>query len=249
MWIDIAGLSNLRDLGGLGAGAGHVQPGRLWRSENHTGLSASARQELKDHGLSDVIDLRSRFEVTGSPSPFATDPDITYHHHSYLPESNAGADVLAQALPWSGSESALTADPVADSYLSFLSQRPGSVVAALRAIASAQGTAVVHCAVGKDRTGLTIALALALVGVSIEDVVADYALTTERILKVAERLWTDPTYAQADHTLDLQKLAARPEAMRAVFDFLEHLGGAPQVLRTIGWSEADDAALATRLLG
>jgi protein-tyrosine phosphatase len=36
---------------------------------------------------------------------------------------------------------------------------------------------VIHCAAGKDRTGLIAALVLALVGVGEEDIVADYALT------------------------------------------------------------------------
>ncbi|MER6944559.1 tyrosine-protein phosphatase [Nonomuraea sp. NPDC000554] len=44
---------------------------------------------------------------------------------------------------------------------------------------------VVHCAAGKDRTGLLIAIILALLGVAEDDIVADYALTglaTERFI-------------------------------------------------------------------
>ena len=36
---------------------------------------------------------------------------------------------------------------------------------------------VVHCMAGKDRTGVVCALTLALLGVSDEDIAADYALT------------------------------------------------------------------------
>jgi len=39
----------------------------------------------------------------------------------------------------------------------------------------------VHCAAGKDRTGLIVAMALTLAGVPEEAVVADYVLTNERL--------------------------------------------------------------------
>lgn len=49
----------------------------------------------------------------------------------------------------------------------------------LRAIADQDGAIVVHCAVGKDRTGLACALVHHLAGVSHEDMVADFLLTND----------------------------------------------------------------------
>src|SRR6201999_2288417 len=48
---------------------------------------------------------------------------------------------------------------------------------ALEVIAAADGPVVMHCTAGKDRTGLLAALVLRLLGVTEDDVVADFALT------------------------------------------------------------------------
>ena len=70
-----------------------------------------------------------------------------------------------EALPWVDLEPEVELDdPIASIYFSYLLDRPDSVLAALRAIASAPGAALVHCAAGKDRTGTLVALALSVAG-------------------------------------------------------------------------------------
>jgi protein-tyrosine phosphatase len=94
---------------------------------------------------------------------------------------------------------------------------------ALEVIAAPDSTpVVVHCTSGKDRTGLVIALVLSLLGVSDDDVVADFALTgllTDRLRAAWEarhpdRELTWPGYGQAP-----------PELMRRVLDELERQYG------------------------
>ncbi len=253
MWIDVDGLDNLRDLGGTPTSGGAcIRPGRLWRSENHTGIPESSKQRLVALGLTDVVDLRSDFEIGGSPSPFADVDGVSYHHHSFFKQAvDDDVEVLDQALPWLGYlPHVVTGDATADSYLAFLADRPDSVLAALRAIAAAPGAALVHCAAGKDRTGLTVALALHLVGVDTDEIAADYARTTERILSVVDRLWGDSTYADSNSDRSLDVLAARPEAMLSVIAHLQsEYGGARRVLTDLGWSSADDEQLKAHLLG
>ncbi len=246
-----SGLLNLRDLGGTPTTDGRmVQFRRLWRSENQTGLSASALQSLIDQGLTDVIDLRTDFELSGSPSPLRSLPRVRYHHHSFFREAEDDhAGILDRALPWVGHQlEELTGDETADSYLGFLSDRPDSVVGALRAVADASGAALVHCAVGRDRTGLLVALALTLVGVAPDDVAADYARTTDAMVGIVQRLWTDPTYATEASDIDERKLAARPETMLLVLEHLAGLGGVRPLLRDFGWTHQDDEHLARHLL-
>jgi protein tyrosine/serine phosphatase len=64
MWIDLQGLANLRDVGGIPTvDGGKIIPGRLLRSDNLQTLSTSDVDQLLGLGLTDVIDMRSDYEV------------------------------------------------------------------------------------------------------------------------------------------------------------------------------------------
>jgi protein-tyrosine phosphatase len=107
----------------------------------------------------------------------------------------------------------------------------------------------VHCAAGKDRTGVVAALALAEVGVEREVIIEDYALSAERIEAIFARLRSSRTYAGdlADQSID--KHRPRADTMRSLLAALDHDGGVAHWLRARGWTEADAAALRARLLG
>ena len=64
MWIDLEGLANLRDVGGLPTDdGGAIAPGRLLRSDNLQTLTDADQRRLIALGLTDVIDLRSGYET------------------------------------------------------------------------------------------------------------------------------------------------------------------------------------------
>ncbi|GAA3119968.1 hypothetical protein GCM10020001_045240 [Nonomuraea salmonea] len=75
---------------------------------------------------------------------------------------------------------------LADRYLEITEDGVANLRTALETVAAADNApVVVHCAAGKDRTGVLTALVLSLVGVDEDDIVADYALTgraTERFI-------------------------------------------------------------------
>ena len=110
--------------------------------------------------------------------------------------------------------------PRAEVYVGYLTERPDSVLGAMRVIApTPDGATIVHCAAGKDRTGIIIALALEEVGVEREAIIEDYALTAERIEAVMRRLLASATYIGdlKEVTLDPAKVdrhTPRAEAMR-----------------------------------
>jgi protein-tyrosine phosphatase len=172
-WIDLDGLVNLRDVGDIPTtDGGRIARRRLLRSDNLQVLPQRTIRALLDLGLTDVIDLRSDLEVSQEgPGSLSRVPGVTIHHHSLFKESlteeqteaelteqiNALSmeEIAAQALPWTEivRPTIEVEDDSASFYLSYLVDRPDSVVAALREIATAQGAALVHCAAGKDRTG------------------------------------------------------------------------------------------------
>src|SRR5215213_5509158 len=62
-WIDLAGAHNVRDLGGLRAGAAATRPNVLLRADALDGLTTEDDTEVVHRrGLAHVVDLRSGHE-------------------------------------------------------------------------------------------------------------------------------------------------------------------------------------------
>ena len=184
-WIELDGAVNVRDLGGLPTEDGReTVAGRLLRADSLQELSAADVERLvRDIGVTTVVDLRSSAELASEgPAPLDAVADVRRAHHPVIPEIGSATDAAAEALliRTKQDRSRFPGDPTCGHYLGYLEDRPDQVVGALRSIAQAQGAALVHCAAGKDRTGVVVALALTVAGVRPEAVIADYAATGER---------------------------------------------------------------------
>jgi protein tyrosine/serine phosphatase len=264
-WIDLAGADNVRDLGGLPTADGRaVQPRRLIRSDSLQDLTeADVRLLVDEFHVRAVADLRTGVEVTNEgPGPMTREPLVEMQHLSLFPEAGMNTDALAAdnadgavVLPWQIRERQATDDErrrgVTGVYLRYLEDRGDSVVEALRLIANTDGATIVHCAAGKDRTGVVVAFALAEVGVETDAIVDDYVLSAERVERVLTRLAGRRTYA-ADVIIgddDHEKHKPRPSTMRRLLDAMDDWhGGVPAWLRAHGWTDDDSAALRKRLL-
>jgi protein-tyrosine phosphatase len=125
------------------------------------------------------------------------------------------------------------------------------VAEAMAAIARApDGPVLIHCAAGKDRTGLISALLLGLVGVPAETVAADYALTAE-LLRPREQQWLAglPPGERAERQAQLARYAPTAEVMLEVLQGLDRrYGGVERYLEAAGVSRADLERLRDRLL-
>jgi len=261
-WIDLEGLANLRDLGGLPTESGErIQPRRLLRSDNLQTLTERDIEALLDIGLSDVIDLRSEFEAEAEgPGPLTLEPRVVIHQHSFFREWREGVgddkvdgrpEVMPEeALPWVDLEpSVQLANPISSIYLSYVLDRPDSVIAAMRDISGARGAALVHCAAGKDRTGTLVALTLSLVGVDPAAIVDDYAASTERVEAVVGRLLASQTYSDNLRDRPMSSHASYPETMRIFLDHVDaQYGGAAGLVERFGWTSEDTDRLRTHLL-
>lgn len=250
-WIDLDGLANMRDVGGLPTqDGGVIQPGRLLRSDNLQELTESDIETLlTGHGVTDIVDLRSHAELhmTG-PGPAVSVETLTHHHHSLF----ADADVAVEdtlVLPWHDREEEERDDNLWTShYLGYLAERPDSISEALHVVARSEGATIVHCAAGKDRTGTVIAMALSVAGVSDEDITADYVATTERIERVVERLMRMPAYADNLRDRPLSDHVPDPETMPRLLKAIRDVAGSVEGwLTAVGWTDADIAELRTRL--
>lgn len=224
-WIDLEGAVNVRDLGGLPTEDGcQTVGGRLLRADNLQELSASDVARLVgDIGVTTVVDLRSSAELASEgPAPLDIVPGVRHAHHPVIPEIGLATDAAAEALliRTKQDKSRFPGDPTCGHYLGYLEDRPDQVVGALQSIAQDRGAALVHCAAGKDRTGVVVALALTAAGVRPEAVIADYAATGERTEALLSRLRRSPTYARDIDSLPAQAHRPRPETMAA---FLEQM--------------------------
>ncbi|WP_346620459.1 tyrosine-protein phosphatase [Blastococcus montanus] len=267
-WIRLDGTTNMRDLGGLPTtDGGRTAPGRILRSDNLQTLSdADVRRLVGEIGLRQVIDLRTTAEILlEGRGPLRAVPEVTHQHFTLLPERGHHTDVFAVEeedvrldLPAGWAESLLPRQvaahdegepPAVRSYLGYLGQRSDNVVGALRALTQAQdGASVVHCAAGKDRTGVVCALALAVAGVPHDEIVADYALTAEIIDALVAKLAASPTYADDMVTRDVSSHTPRAETMDRVLTLLdERFGGASGWLDAHGFGADEQAALRARL--
>jgi protein tyrosine/serine phosphatase len=251
-WIELDGAANVRDVGGLPTDDGRrIAEHRLLRGDNLRDLSpADVTLLVTGLGLTAVIDLRSPEEAAASgPGPLTRIGAVRHAHHSLLPElgSMSAADMTAVRLDRAHARH--PDDVRCGLYLGYLEERPDQVVAALHGIARATGAAMVHCAAGKDRTGVVVALALAVAGVRRDAVIADYAASAERIGAVLARLRGSQTEASDVDGRPAEEQTPRAETMAAFLDQLDaRYGGAHQWLAGHGFGAADTAMLRARLL-
>jgi protein-tyrosine phosphatase len=253
-WIELDGVVNARDLGGLPAGDGRrTARSRLLRSDNLQDLSpADITRLVDDIGLTTVIDLRSSAEVESEgPSPLDRVAGVEHVHLSVLPEVGKRTDVVAEALLLKRERDAsrYPDDVMCGHYLGYLEDRPESVASAVRAVLDAPGAALVHCAAGKDRTGVVIALTLSAVGVPAEEVIADYAATDERIEAILRRLMGSRTYEEDLKKGTIDRHRPRAETMKAFLEQAQvRYGGVTQWLADHGFGEDDQQRLRAKLV-
>jgi protein tyrosine/serine phosphatase len=253
-WIDLEGAVNVRDLGGLPtADGGSTVPGRLLRSENLQELShADVDKLVGEIGVTTIVDLRTTTEVEiEGPGPLDAVPRVTHKHHPVLPELGSRTDAVAEALlvkKVALDKSRFPDDIMCGHYLGYLEERPEEVTGALRSIATADGAAIVHCAAGKDRTGVVVALALLAADVEPEAIVADYMATSDRIDAIIGRLRRSKTYADDVTSRPVAAHLPREATMKA---FLEQLhvryGGLEQWLADNGFADGELALLRAKL--
>lgn len=210
-------LANLRDVAdGLPAGA--IARGALFRSD--APRAGDETPTLTPWPPAVVIDLRHPGEHN------STHPWETHSTVHVLP-------LFASAAPTKSVGISPSAEELAEIYRTMLTRKPAAkLVQVVSLVARATGPALVHCAAGKDRTGVSVALVLRLCGVDRDAVLDEYVLTTAARSGIYHRLAHHYGIAPEDmpEVAPESALLVPREAMVAVVDAWDAYGGG-----TAGW--------------
>lgn len=236
--IEFTEVINFRDMGGYQGHNGCTIPwGVLYRSGNLGRLEGEGLQRFQDLGITTVIDLRYPSEIERNGRVPHAD-GLTYHNLSIEHRPYRQGDLA---------EDVDTVSYLAERYLEVTEDGVAEIRQVLQAIAAAPGPLVFHCAAGKDRTGIIGALLLTILGVSEQDIVADFALTglaaqrlRDRMLaKRGENAYLWPGYGTAPAELMELFLAKLKAAHGSVEEYLT---------KAVGLTQADFDAIRARLL-
>ena len=243
-WIGLDGAANARV----------VVPGVLLRSDNLQSLTPRDVGVLVEReALEVVLDLRTDVEVElEGPGPITREPRVRIEHRSLYPRSGGNTDLDAGTVnlwPPTGPSRWPDEPRVVQAYLSYMAVRPDSIVGSIRTIADAAGAVLVHCAAGKDRTGVVVALALDAAGVDRGLIAGDYLATNERIEAIMARLVSSPTYRAELEGHDPQAHAPIPGTIERMFELIdESFEGSAAWLSANGLTEAELDRLRRRIV-
>jgi protein-tyrosine phosphatase len=228
---------NIRDVGGYRTSDGATIRWRtLLRGDNLCNLSADGATVLLDYGVRTVIDLRYIAELEEAVHPFGPLGSHTgvvgYQHLPLRHPDDVDLDAAYQAC-----------QSLAEIYQIYLDHGGVRFAAIARAIATApDGAVMVHCHVGKDRTGIVVALLLALANVPAETIIADYALSAEYLRPLFDES------KRANPEIDDALWHSRPETMQSWLERLETIhGGAERYFLTAGLTPEEIERLRARL--
>lgn len=240
--LRIDGLVNVRDLGGLRTADGRVLRSRqVIRCDNPKALTEQGQldfAEIVSPAL--IVDLRMQLEVHKEGYSILHDP-VQVLNLPMVPQSGVTQEQI----------DAGAADNLVEDYMRQIDVNAPSIIEALRLIADPSNRpVVVHCTAGKDRTGIVVAMLLAILGVSDDHIVADYHVTSANMAPILERIraaqvFQDNGLAHAPAWI----FASEPETMR---DFLGRMeakyGSAEDWALSKGLDSEDIARLRETLL-
>ena len=223
------GCVNVRDLGGLPlAGGGETAYRVVVRADWLPGLSEAGRGALVDYGVSLIVDLRPEREDRSD-------------QYEPLPVPVLRRPMDPQPVP-----AAWDWPSMRDAYLALADSYRGELAGALSALGDADPPAAIHCAGGRDRTGIACGMALWLAGVEPDVIAADHALS--------DQSWgphNDGWVAEAPDEQERERRVLQPagRTLAEVLDEIERQEGIQNRLLAAGADEAALDRLVARLRG
>jgi protein-tyrosine phosphatase len=229
---ELAGVRNFRDVGGLPTVDGRrVRPGVLFRSGHLAHATEDDTAFLASLGLHTIFDFRNaadqKLEGPDVALPGVRNVNLPLSDPADGAEfwkmvRDGDLDQLRQILADGKGAARMSA-----SYRTIVKERTAEHSRVLHALVEDSVPALMHCAAGKDRAGISIAVTLLAVGVERDAIVADYLESNakHRRYKVSRSGSTESAYTPEVMELLSPLFDARAEYLQAAFDSIEETWG------------------------
>ncbi|GHF27082.1 protein-tyrosine-phosphatase [Streptomyces mashuensis] len=228
----LTGVRNFRDLGGLPvAGGRRVRPGVLFRSGHLAHATETDAAFLDSLGLHTVFDFRNAADIA------LEGPDVALAgvRNVNIPLSDpADGSEFWRMVREGGTEQLRSvlgegraAGRMCDSYREIITTRTAAHSQVLHALADDAVPALMHCAAGKDRAGLTVAVTLLALGAGRDVIEADYLESNAPHRRYRVRRGDDTDGYGSPEALELLSplFEARAEYLAAAFAAIEETWG------------------------
>lgn len=238
---ELTGVRNFRDVGGLPTTDGRqVRYGTLFRSGHLANATATDSAFLSTLGLHTIFDFRNSADLKLD----GADVELAGVRHVNIPLSDPADGAEFWRMIRHGDLEQLhsilaegkAAARMTNSYRSIIADRTAEHSRVLHALAEDSVPALMHCAAGKDRAGLSIAVSLLAVGVAPEAIEADYLKSNDphRRYRIV-RSDTSPAGTSPEVMELLGPLFdARAEYLAAAFETIEKTWGSTDRYLTEG---------------
>ena len=253
----LTGVRNFRDVGGLPTTDGRrVARGLLFRSGHLAHATAEDAAFLASLGLHTVFDFRNDAD-RALDGPDVALPGVRNVH---IPLTDTADAVEFWRTVQRGGPAELRAALgdgrgvawMVRTYRSIVLDRTAEHSRVLHALAEDSVPALLHCAAGKDRAGVTMAVVLLALGVERDAIVEDYLASNAPHRRYRVRRGGQPEEALSPEVRELLAplFDARPEYLAAAFDTIERTwGGVDRYLADgLGLATATRERLCARLL-
>ncbi|SHN17650.1 tyrosine-protein phosphatase [Streptomyces yunnanensis] len=232
---ELAEVRNFRDVGGLPTVDGRrIRHGRLFRSGHLAHATAEDAAFLAGLGLHTIFDFRNAADIK-LEGPDVTLPGVQ-NVNIPLTDPADGAEFwtmvrdgeLEQLRVVLGDGKA--AGRMANTYREIITTRTDDHSRVLHALAEDSVPALMHCAAGKDRAGLSIAVTLLAVGVERDAIVADYLKSNEPAGRYKVRRSDSSAAGMSPEVMELLSplFGAHLDYLTAAFDAIEEVWGSTE---------------------
>ncbi|WP_405989427.1 tyrosine-protein phosphatase [Streptomyces sp. NBC_00986] len=229
---ELSGVRNFRDVGGLPTVDGRrVRHGVLFRSGHLAHATEEDAAFLASLGLHTIFDFRNASDQKLE----GPDVELPGVRNVNLPLSDPADGSEFWKMVRDGEMDQLRgilggdkgANRMIASYRTIVKERTAEHSQVLHALAEDSVPALMHCAAGKDRAGLSIAVTLLAVGVEREAIVADYLESNAKHRRYKVRRSGPSASAYSPEVMELLSplFDARAEYLTAAFETVEETWG------------------------